>query len=1043
MATDYQRIADENVRKYGTDIGRYGPTLLAHLYAERTHFLYELLQNAEDALARRVKAEGRHNYPKRVSFHLHPDRLEFRHFGQPFDGADVRGICGLVEGTAADDPMRIGKFGIGFKSVYAYTSSPEIHSGDEHFQILDYVRPRSVSETSVADGETLFILRFDNPDVVPAVAHKEIAECLRGIGARTLLFLRFMEEVDWLVEGGARGSYRRETAGDIKLPTLRLTALRNGDAIHEEFCLFETEVHGDSAKVAVAFRLERDSENGTPQVLGLGKSPLVVFFPTKIETDLQFMVQGPYRTTPTRETIHEDDVQNRKLIAQTASLLADCLPRIRDMGLLTPSFLESLPLNATKFPVDSLFRPIFEGTRHALRNLPLLPANDGGFVPAIHAKLASSAALRELLSDQQLTALLGSSESIKWLSAQLTERRTPDLYAYLIRELGIEEITPEKCAQRFTLGFIEQQTDKWVANLYGFLADQPYIWREGDRWRQSGPLRNKPFIRLTDAHHVPPFGADDVPNAFLPPDGDTEFPIVKREICADERAYEFLANKLRLTKPDVVAEVLKNILPRYQRMDVISCEQHSKDLCKILDALRAVAGQNRATLVGKLRQTPFLRAVGVGTSEPRYLRATDVYLRSPELESYFSGCQEAVWFLDETLEADARSLLENLGVANSPRRQAFRPQFDWQKLSDLRRSGGCTNELELTSYELHGLTDCLKRVSTLPFLEASSLACLVWKFLFDEAPPSAHVYHSTPDFFQGTYRWFRRNEHEEHFLARFVERLQESAWLPGKDGQLHKTSELSLDDLPGQFLKNETLERVLQMRPRTIDALAKETGLDPQVLDYLRKNPTELSRLQRLMATERARGEVLEQQTETATAPSNAADSGKWQEPGKPASQTTRTEARQARLETRVYVESLAESGNSQEAKRQNEKRNATGNTGIQKVLEYERKQNRNPQDKSDEKLGYDIESADVDGAKRFIEVKSVSGNWDALGVGMTAPEFQKAQELSEQYWLYVVERTEQDDAEIHRIQNPAHLVNQFFYDKGWKGLSEIQQKTS
>ena len=49
MATDYAAIRAENERRYGTDIGRIGPMLLADRYDERAHFIFELLQNAEDA----------------------------------------------------------------------------------------------------------------------------------------------------------------------------------------------------------------------------------------------------------------------------------------------------------------------------------------------------------------------------------------------------------------------------------------------------------------------------------------------------------------------------------------------------------------------------------------------------------------------------------------------------------------------------------------------------------------------------------------------------------------------------------------------------------------------------------------------------------------------------------------------------------------------------------------------------------------------------------------------------------------------------------
>ena len=137
MTSDYARIAAENVKKFGTDIELYGPVLLAHLYSDQTHFIYELLQNAEDAEA------------TTVTFRLFGDHLELVHDGRPFNEADVKGICGLVEGTGTHDLTRIGKFGIGFKSVYAYTRSPEVHSGDEHFRIENYVHPGAIKPRAV------------------------------------------------------------------------------------------------------------------------------------------------------------------------------------------------------------------------------------------------------------------------------------------------------------------------------------------------------------------------------------------------------------------------------------------------------------------------------------------------------------------------------------------------------------------------------------------------------------------------------------------------------------------------------------------------------------------------------------------------------------------------------------------------------------------------------------------------------------------------------------------------------------------------------
>jgi len=118
MASDYASIRADNERRDGTDIGRIGPMLLADHYDDRTHFIFELLQNAEDALARRTGWTGQRS----VTFQLAHRELCVTHYGKPFDDEDVRGICGIAESTKG--LTAIGRFGIGFKSVNAFTDRP-------------------------------------------------------------------------------------------------------------------------------------------------------------------------------------------------------------------------------------------------------------------------------------------------------------------------------------------------------------------------------------------------------------------------------------------------------------------------------------------------------------------------------------------------------------------------------------------------------------------------------------------------------------------------------------------------------------------------------------------------------------------------------------------------------------------------------------------------------------------------------------------------------------------------------------------------------
>ena len=99
----YKKISDSNRIKYGTEAERI-LRIIINQYSDRTHFIYEILQNAEDAGA------------KYIRFHLEKNQLLIFHNGRPFNERDIDGVCGIADGTK-EDGTRIGHFGIGFKSV--------------------------------------------------------------------------------------------------------------------------------------------------------------------------------------------------------------------------------------------------------------------------------------------------------------------------------------------------------------------------------------------------------------------------------------------------------------------------------------------------------------------------------------------------------------------------------------------------------------------------------------------------------------------------------------------------------------------------------------------------------------------------------------------------------------------------------------------------------------------------------------------------------------------------------------------------------------
>jgi Molecular chaperone, HSP90 family len=240
LSADYEKIRDENIARYGWDTAVLD--LLGQLYSERTHFIFELIQNAEDAGA------------TELTFDLFEDRLEVKHDGRPFTEADVRGICGVGKSGKSGDLTKIGKFGIGFKSVYAYTKNPRVYSSDEHFRIESYVRPFSADPLDEPVPGTLFVFPFDHDTVSAAMAVAEISSALTGIEPATLLFLRNIECVRIRGTGIAGSALERTTVS--RTSSSRHVTLAKGGGRGEEWFVWHRqleELGHPALRVEIAF----------------------------------------------------------------------------------------------------------------------------------------------------------------------------------------------------------------------------------------------------------------------------------------------------------------------------------------------------------------------------------------------------------------------------------------------------------------------------------------------------------------------------------------------------------------------------------------------------------------------------------------------------------------------------------------------------------------------------------------------------------------------------------------------------------------------
>jgi len=393
--------------RYAKKSGNYDGiiNLLTNLYPGNAHFIYELLQNAEDTGATTVR------------FSLFDNSLRFDHNGERlFSLEDVKSITKIGKSTKVDDPTSIGKFGVGFKAVFAYTASPEIHSDKYHFRIRDLVIPEidGVPRPILGTRSTQFLLPFNHPDKPSSIACEEVRSGLTALDANTLLFLKNIRTIKYRLPNGEEGHIKRAEHADgyIKI----VTKLSNGETRSSYWLRFDKHVpvqrDGDSThsyRVSIAFRLSKEVDHQQKILPQRGR--VSIFFPAEKETsNLRFHLHAPFASTVARDSVRQCP-ENDILRDGLSELVIESLSKIRDNNLLNMDFLSVLPIEQDNIP--PFYEPIREAIIEAFKEHPLTPTKKGGHAPAIDL-YRGPRSISKVLSDEDCAFPRNSDHRLRW-----------------------------------------------------------------------------------------------------------------------------------------------------------------------------------------------------------------------------------------------------------------------------------------------------------------------------------------------------------------------------------------------------------------------------------------------------------------------------------------------------------------------------------------------------------------------------------------------------------------------------------------------------
>ena len=283
-------------------------------YSDQAHFIYELLQNADDAKATSAR------------FELFADKLIFAHNGtrrfsvsdpstektdqKKGELGDINAIC-AIGGSNKKEGNNIGKFGIGFKSVFQYTSTPYIYDPNIFFKIENFIVPYFLENDYEGreKEETLFVFPFNHDKLDPQSSYEDIDEKLHSL-IYPLLFLTNLKSISFKISD-YEGKYEKiikethhfENITAELIETTSIGTENPDDDPYDTLWLFSCE-NENKHRYSIGYFVDKNG-NLIPKT-----QSAFCFFPTKETTNLNFIIHAPFLLTDSRETIRAGEEYN-------------------------------------------------------------------------------------------------------------------------------------------------------------------------------------------------------------------------------------------------------------------------------------------------------------------------------------------------------------------------------------------------------------------------------------------------------------------------------------------------------------------------------------------------------------------------------------------------------------------------------------------------------------------------------------------------------------------------------------------------------------
>lgn len=790
-------------------------------YSDQAHFIYELLQNANDAKA------------TKSSFQLTTDGLYFKHNGtknfwvsnpdneiqdqQNNKLGDINAITAVAQSNKKDQST-IGKFGVGFKAVFQYTETPHIYAPNFQFKISKYIVPIKLNE-DLKDrhkNETVFFFPFDkqetdengNLKMSKEQAYSDILAKFKNIVYPTL-FLSDLQEVKWQAENNEVGEYikkcnKQTKTNEIIYEKIELYQQIGLQQTQEKLYLF-TRYTEDNHTYSIGFFLDEKNKL-TPKQL-----PAFCFFPTKETTNLNFILHAPFLLTDSREGIHRSK-HNTEMVELLSQLTANSLLILKELKLIDDDIFEIIPYKDIKYGQDDFFDDFYQKIEQTLKSEEILPAKDKTFAKKRNAYWADSPDLANLFSNEQLSELV-KNENAKWVFSTIGRTRDKEITAYIDggderswnrKEPNLIKSSMDfenKIADLITSNFIKNQSNEWLHKFYEYLSE---------RKSYQDKFKTKPIFKDTQGNAVSAFDSHNQAILFLPTDNiSSGFKTIHSAFLENDKSKDFF-NLFGIKKANIKDEIYNSILPLYDKNEDIDTRSHFEIFFKYWK------DEGRPEdFISLLKDKPFILYKTEDNETTFRGKASDIYYPASDLEKYFEtkpdtkfiDLEEYYKFITETEDKHLlKEFLTKLGVRDLPR-ILKREITDWDEKNKIKSNSGGSLKNGTYGYSgqgtfdkvIDGCKEVLKKIDTVKSL-------LLWRYLGKMQLSEL----------QGEHKYFYYSQQRQSFEATTLTLLKTKKWLLTDNNEFVAPNEISINELAEGYERNAELERLLGFKPTII-----------------------------------------------------------------------------------------------------------------------------------------------------------------------------------------------------------------------------------